>query len=143
LKRELLTNSWDYVLRKYEFPFAELKVAAVDKLRATPSLKYTRFITGTFMDYFGPPDASHLRLITLIVDIENAKAAIPGDGNIPIVLTHSRDVAKFVAEALSLEEWPEACFVAGEKITLNELVSVAESVKGMCKESGMANLILT
>ena len=85
------------------------------------------------MDYFGPPDASYLRLITLIVDVENAKAAIPGDGNTPVALTHSRDVAKFVAEALSLDEWPEAFFVAGEKLTMNELVSVAESVKGMCK----------
>lgn len=94
-------------------------------------MNYTRFMNGTFMDYFGPPQApSQLNVISLIVDHENRKAAVPGDGNSPVVLTHSTDVARFVAASLDLEEWPEASFIHGDKLTLNELVAFAESAKG-------------
>ncbi|KAM5371253.1 hypothetical protein ACJZ2D_008173 [Fusarium nematophilum] len=117
----------------YPFPSTEFKVAAVNKLREVPTMNYTRFINGTFMDYFGPPQApSQLNVISLIVDHENRKAAVPGDGNSPVVLTHSTDVARFVAASLDLEEWPEASFIHGDKLTLNELVAFAESAKG-CK----------
>jgi hypothetical protein len=109
----------------------EFKNAAVKKLQETDSLSYTRFINGTFMDYLGPPHApSNLPLISLIIDIANSKAAIPGGGNVPSVFTHSTDVARFVTAALSLDEWPEASFLRGDRITLNTIVSLAESAKG-------------
>jgi hypothetical protein len=73
---------------------------------------------------------SHLKLISLIIDIENSKAAIPGNGNVPVVLTHSTDLARFVEAALSLDVWPEVSLIKGDKVTLEELVSIAEKVKG-------------
>ncbi|KAL6401342.1 hypothetical protein AUP68_15211 [Ilyonectria robusta] len=117
----------------YPFPSAEYKVAAINKLRDVPTMEYTRFINGTFMDYFGPPQArTRLNVISLVVDHENRKAAVPGDGNNPVVLTHSTDVARFVAASLDLVEWPEASVIRGDRLTLNALVAFAESAKG-CK----------
>ena len=114
----------------------DFKNAAVNKLRGTTGLSYTRFINGTFMDYLGPPNApSNLPLISLIIDIANSKAAILGGGNIPVAFTHSTDVARFVTAALSRDEWPEALFLWGDRITLKAVVSLAENAKGTCKKS--------
>jgi len=83
------------------------------------------------MDYFGPPlIPTHLRTFSLVLDIEQNKAVIPGDGNVPVVLTHSSTIAKFVAASLDLKTWPEASYIMGQKLTFNELVSIAENVKG-------------
>jgi hypothetical protein len=120
------------IYRKYPFVGGAVKLAAIEKLKATPQLQYTRFITGTFMDYFGPPTIpTHLRTISLLLDMEHNRAAVPGDGNIPIVLSHSTTIAAFVAASLDLESWPEASFIIGQRLTPNELVSIAESVKGI------------
>jgi putative aminopeptidase FrvX len=40
------------------------------------------------------------------------------------------DIARFVAAALSLSDWPEKLIIQGDRLTLNEAVAVAESVKG-------------
>lgn len=110
----------------------ELKVAAIDKLNEFPSLKFTRFITGTFMDYFGPPpNPPTMVVVSLILDPVEAKAAIPGDGSATIMVTHTSDIALFVAAALDLPEWPEKLIIQGDRLTLNKAVEVAESVKGM------------
>lgn len=117
--------------RDFEFHAVEFKVAAIEKLKEFPSLKYTRFITGTFMDFFGPPpNPPQINVISIIIDPENAKAAVPGDGSATILITHTTDVALFVAAALSLTDWPEKLIIQGDRLTLNEVVSVAESVKG-------------
>jgi nucleoside-diphosphate-sugar epimerase len=107
----------------------EFKAAAVDKLKEFPSLKYTRFITGTFMDYFSPPpNPPTMVVVSLVLDPEHAKAAVLGDGSATIMITHTADVARFVAAALSLLDWPEALIIEGDRLTLNEAVTVAESV---------------
>ncbi|KFY41628.1 hypothetical protein V494_02898 [Pseudogymnoascus sp. VKM F-4513 (FW-928)] len=114
-----------------DFHAVAFKVAAIDKLKEFPSLKYIRFITGTFMDFFGPPpNPPQVNVISIIIDPENAKAAIPGDGSSTILITHTTDVARFVAAALSLPDWPEKLIIQGDRLTLNEVVAVAESVKG-------------
>lgn len=83
------------------------------------------------MDYFGPPlNPPQINVISLIIDPENAKAAIPGDGSATILITHTTDVARFIAAALSLPDWPEKLIIQGDRLTLNEVVAVAESVKG-------------
>ncbi|KAI5455875.1 hypothetical protein BGZ63DRAFT_436414 [Mariannaea sp. PMI_226] len=117
----------------FPFPATEYKVAAVKKLRDIPGIQYTRFLSGMFMDYYGPPQApTRMNTMTIVIDHENHKAVVPGDGNIPVVLTHTTDVARFVAASLDLKEWPEASFIRGDKLTLNKLVAIAESIQG-CK----------
>lgn len=60
-------------------------------------------------------------------------AGIPGDGDAPVTLTYTFDVARFVVAALGLESWPanHELRVVGDEVTFNELVAVAEEVKGV------------
>ena len=118
--------------RNYPFIGTAVKLAAIEKLKAAPELQYTRFVTGTFMDYFGPAAIpTYLKTISLVLDMEHNKAIVPGDGETPVVLSHSTTIAKFVAASLDLESWPEASFIIGQRLTMNELVAIAESVKGV------------
>jgi hypothetical protein len=83
------------------------------------------------MDFFGPPpNPPQINIVSLIIDPENGKAAVPGDGSATILITHTTDVARFVAAALSLPDWPEKLIIQGDRLTLNEVVAVAESVTG-------------
>lgn len=92
------------------------------------SLEYTAFYNGMFLDYFDPK--GDYQPLAFFVDIAHNSAAIPGDGNTPIVFTHTSDVAKFLVASLELAEWREESYVIGKKITLNELVELAETAKG-------------
>ncbi|OAF62147.1 hypothetical protein VC83_01439 [Pseudogymnoascus destructans] len=69
----------------FEFHAIEFKVIAVNKLKEFPSLTYTRFITGTFMDFFGPLPNLLINVASLIIKPRNRKAAILGDGSATIV----------------------------------------------------------
>jgi hypothetical protein len=40
----------------------------------------------------------------LFVDILNERAAVPGFGDVPVVFTHSSDIAKFVVASLDLAQ---------------------------------------
>lgn len=68
------------------------------------------------------------------VDLDNHFAAIPGDGNAYMVLTHSRDIARFVVAALGLAHWEKRYYLIGDRFTMNEFVSIAEEVKGVTFE---------
>lgn len=114
-------------------PSVAHKHAAKAALDQTTSLQHTRFFNGYFMDYWGIPRVpSYLARTPLVfwLDIANNKAAIPGSGNVPVVFTHTRDVAKFVAAALDLPKWEEETYVKGDKLTWNEFVKLVEEVKG-------------
>ena len=123
----------------FAFPFATYKIAAIDKLRVT-SLEYTSFLTGVFLDYFGMPHApTYLSGLSIIVDVVNMKAAIPGKGNTPIVFTYTADVATFVAASLDLAAWPEKSVIAGDKITSNQLVGLVEKARGKWSKGYMGH----
>lgn len=63
--------------------------------------------------------------------MEHNAAGIPGDGNTPVTLTYTFDVARFVAAALDLEAWPRELRVVGDEVTFNELVAMAEEAKSV------------
>lgn len=94
-------------------------------------LETTRIINGQFMDYWGIPGVkSHFGPFPIAIDIANDTAAIPGDGNTPVIMTHTSDVGKYVAASLDLEKWEPIHSIAGDKVSLNELLSYAEEAKG-------------
>jgi hypothetical protein len=100
-------------------------------LKSTTNLEYTVFYNGYFTDYWGMPVLpSHMPNITMILDIPNNAAAIPGSGNVPVIFTHTRDVAKFVAASLDLDTWEPETYVMGDRLTFNELLALAEEAKG-------------
>ncbi|KAH8691252.1 hypothetical protein BGW36DRAFT_363589 [Talaromyces proteolyticus] len=100
-------------------------------LRKTSDLEYTVFYNGYFMDYWGMPAVpSHMPPIMMVLDIPNDTAVILGSGNVPVTFTHTFDVAKFVAGSLDLDKWDPESYVMGDKVTFNQLLSLAEDAKG-------------
>ncbi|KPM46027.1 hypothetical protein AK830_g439 [Neonectria ditissima] len=112
------------------FPPAMAKKAAQAELEAS-SLEWTTVYNGYFLDYFGTPKAkSYIDDIAFFIDVANDTAAIPGSGNTPVVFTHTFDVAKFVAAAIDLPEWSRESYIIGDKLSWNELLQLAQEVKG-------------
>lgn len=97
-------------------------------------LEYTMFQTGLFMNYMASstPGMGYLRPLSGpgIVDVEHCSALIAGDGTVQTVLTRVEDIAAFVAASLDLPEWPEISRMTGELVSYNEVVAVAETVRG-------------
>ena len=69
-----------------------------------------------------------------VLDIRNCKAMIPHRSSVAdsvyICLTSARDVARFVVAALDLPSWPREFRVRGARMTINQLVSIGESLRG-------------
>lgn len=113
------------------FSYAQAKITILEALQAT-SLEYTTVINGFFADYFVTPKIpSHMGSFPIVLDVVNNTAAIPGSGNVPVVFTHTTDVARFTAKLLNLRKWPSASYVVGEKLTWNEFLSLVEEAKGV------------
>ncbi|KAJ3548981.1 hypothetical protein NM208_g568 [Fusarium decemcellulare] len=113
----------DIVLAKY-------KVEAVNELEKT-DLEYTLFTTGYFMDYYGMPHVeTHLKPIFMMVDIANRAAAIPGGGNTTVTFTYTRDIARCVVGMIDVDKWEKRSFIVGDRISINEVLAIAERVRG-------------
>ncbi|KAM0427881.1 hypothetical protein ACHAPT_007340 [Fusarium lateritium] len=112
-------------------PSVRFALKSVQKLRKS-SLEFTRFANGFFMDYWGLPHIqSNLWAYTWAIDIANRRAAIPGTGDDVLSLTYSVDVAKFVLRTLeSSDKWPETSILSGSDITFNQLLAIAERIRG-------------
>jgi nucleoside-diphosphate-sugar epimerase len=83
------------------------------------------------MDYWGMPNVpSHMPPLMMVLDIPNNTAVILGSGDVPVIFTHTRDVARFVTESLDLDKWDPESYVMGDKVTFNELLRLAEDAKG-------------
>ncbi|CAH0003544.1 unnamed protein product [Clonostachys byssicola] len=109
----------------------KFKLDAEKALENTKDLETTRFLNGFFLDYFGLPKfPSHMPPTTMVLDVANNAAAIPGSGDVPAVFTHTSDVAKFVAASLDLDNWDPVHYVIGDRVTWNEFLHLAEEAKG-------------
>lgn len=112
------------------YPDKRYHVVARRELEKT-SLEYTYIYPGMFMDYFGMPNIpTHLRELCLFVDPTNGVALIPGDGETPMAVSYTKDVARYTALALQLENWPLTMTTASGTITIKELVSLVEKHLG-------------
>ncbi|CAG9986908.1 unnamed protein product [Clonostachys byssicola] len=108
--------------------------AYFDSLEALKSsdLEWAVVHNGIFLDYYFPDTLqSYYDHTTLVVDIPNGAAAIPGTGNERLTLTSIHDSARFVIAALDLPEWPRELRVVGDTLTYNELVKLAEEARGV------------
>ena len=122
----------DYDLGDDKLPYPDKKYHAVARreLEKT-SLEYTYIYSGFFMDYFGMPFfQTHMRQLYILVDAGNRAAAIPGDGNAPVAMTCTKDVARFVAAAIELRAWPKELKIVGSQISTNELVTLIQQISG-------------
>ncbi|ROW06071.1 hypothetical protein VMCG_04500 [Cytospora schulzeri] len=102
-------------------------------LQQTTTLEYTSIHNGMFLDFWGLPTVkSHMTPYTTVMDMEHDYAAIPGSGDVPVVFTHTSDVARYVAALLGLKSWDSNSVftIIGDKVTWNQFLSMAESAKG-------------
>ncbi|KAL7762551.1 hypothetical protein ACKLNR_009086 [Fusarium oxysporum f. sp. zingiberi] len=112
-------------------PSYQWKLKAVDALEKT-NLEFSLVSIGLFLDYWAAPRIpTHIRAANIIIDPENNAAVIPGDGNTPVVFTHSTDAAKFAVALLDLPDWKRRYAIITNRMTLNEAVRLAEEVKGV------------
>lgn len=111
-------------------PSIQYWLDAADRLKSS-SLKYTRVIPGFFMDYWGMPHAkTNLHPYIFGINIADGVAAIPGDGNDIICMTYTYDLAHYMVKLLELEDWPEFSVFVGAPVTYNEILAIAEDIKG-------------
>lgn len=113
---------------------------ALEALRKS-TLQWSYPENGIFLNYFATPQKDAigpLKPLKFWIDVENCKATIPGDGNIKLAYTAVEDVGEFMARALDVDgEWPKSLRIVGTNITHNDLVKIAEKVRG---ESLSANV---
>lgn len=122
------------------------KSAALDRLRyysQTRGMQYTSFVCGILYERFSR-GGMYSRNIGLrsgvgaegdyLIHISQKKAQIPyGTNGQPgtICMTSAEDVGKFVALALSLQQWPPELCMRGDRMNVSHLVNIAETVRGM------------
>lgn len=113
-------------------PAASYWLDAAAALRAS-GLRFTRVVFGWALDHYGMPRVrSTMKPFRHVLDFENRRAVVPGEGREKVSFLHSRDLARYVAAVVEDErgEWPEvSAFVAGVK-SWGEMVEVAERVTG-------------
>ncbi|RBR26253.1 uncharacterized protein FIESC28_00898 [Fusarium coffeatum] len=109
---------------------ANNKFRAQEELRKT-KLEWTSIHNGFFVDFWGSSATkSYLHNAATFLDIKHRTAAIPGSGDVPVTFTFSKDVARYVAAFLDLEKWEQRTFIIGDKVTMNEMVKIAEEATG-------------
>lgn len=67
----------------------------------------------------------------LVVDMAANAAAIPGSGDVPVVFTHTFDIARFIPALLTLPKWEKESYIIGDKVTWNEFLQIVEEAKGV------------
>lgn len=108
-----------------------MKRHAITALQKT-HLEYTVIYNGLFTDYYATPAIkTYLPAMPFYVDLEHNTAAIPGLGNTPIAFIHTFDLAKYVDLILDFETWETEYCVIGDKLTWNEFVDYAQTIKGL------------
>ncbi|ERF73385.1 hypothetical protein EPUS_07219 [Endocarpon pusillum Z07020] len=119
--------------------------AALSRLQHYESrgMGFTVFTCGIFYERFGPGGmrASQIGLRSAIggegeymMDIRNCKAKIPYYNSagqpVHVCMMSARDVARFVVAALDLSSWPRELRMKGERMTVSEIVSIGEVLRG-------------
>ncbi|KAF1957217.1 NAD(P)-binding protein [Byssothecium circinans] len=113
-------------------PLAEKFLRVTQTLEKT-NLEWTTIHPGLFMDFYVPGLPSSVSPTSIVVDVLNNAAGIPGTGNTPISFTYTRDVGKYVTALLGKVPgtWAQMYFIAGDNRTWNEVVALAKEGKGV------------
>jgi len=111
-------------------PFAAHVFDAIAAIEKT-NLEYTRIVNGWFLDYYGMPHwPTHLHPWNSIVNVAEKWAVIPGDGTGEATFITTRDLARFISGLLHLSNWEEVTCIAGDTVSFNALLELAQKVRG-------------
>jgi hypothetical protein len=118
---------------------ALLRLAQLD----STGMRFCVFTCGVFYDRFGPGGLAQSQLGVssgigaegaYLMDYRRMLARLPynnADGrSAKISMISVRDLAHFIVAALSMSSWPREFRVRGDRMSVREVVSVAESVRG-------------
>ena len=107
-------------------------------------IEYTSFVCGILYERFAQGGLRGLDMGIAtgigaegdyLMNLRTMHATIPyatGRGMpVSIVMTAANDLARFVTKALDLPAWEREMAMAGERMTLQELVRVVEAIRGM------------
>jgi nucleoside-diphosphate-sugar epimerase len=127
----------DWATDHYDSISAYAAKATVWNAVKASGLEYTRFINGIWMNLFGlgtpRNEAEALSGYSgppFLIDIKKRTALIPGDGSQKVVFTNMRDIGKYVAASLDLQQWDPDSWIVGDKKSYAEAVDLAESITG-------------
>ncbi|KAI4190107.1 MAG: hypothetical protein LQ346_004992 [Caloplaca aetnensis] len=135
--KRFMPSEWgiDYSIDDERLPISwkAIKQQSIAELEKYPDLEYTMVLNGYFLDYFGMPHCqSYMFPEVPFIDIPAAKAAIPGSGDDKVTFTYTKDVAKFVRKLVeSTSKWPRHSLIAGDVVTLNEVLEAAQQARGI------------
>lgn len=119
--------------------------AALSRLQHYESrgMAFTVFTCGILYERFGPGGMRTFQIGLrsaiggegeYIMDIRNGKARIPYYNSagqpVHVCMMAVRDVAKFVVAALDLSSWPRELRMKGERMTVSDIVSIGEALRG-------------
>lgn len=111
-------------------PAAKWWLDASSLLRSS-HLQYTLITIGWLLDSHGILHyKSHMKPFKYVLDFDNRRAVLPGDGTHPVSVLHSADIAKYIAAMLEQSKWPELSPLASDRMSWGEMVKVAERVMG-------------
>ena len=116
--------------------------AAIARLQYL-QLPYTILSCGILYERFGPGGAAHANIGRssggngegdFLMNVRTMKARIPHDmlgQPARLCLTSAQDVGKFVVAALEIPDWPTELRMCGERMSVTDLVQIAEDMRGM------------
>lgn len=89
-----------------------------------------------YLDYLTSPVVSTplVFAVPVFIDLENNFAALPGDGNGTVLMTHTSDISRYVAAIQDIPKWETRYYLIGDRVSLNDAVRIAEEVKGVTFE---------
>ncbi|KAF2762470.1 NAD(P)-binding protein [Pseudovirgaria hyperparasitica] len=111
------------------------QVAAEKELDLHPNLTYTLLRCGIFLDHLAmphDPKPTHIAPFWCFVDMDAEQCVIPGDGDYPLVLSHSTDVAQYIEKLIGLPaiDWPRESLVASNRILVKDLPGIVARATG-------------
>lgn len=109
-------------------------------------LQYTRFVNGLWMNVWGPGCirdedealGAYKDRPAFAIDLKTGTAIIPGDMSETIVVTRTQDVGQFMAAALDLPTWEAESRIAGDRLSLGDVVQLARDICG--REIGITQM---
>ncbi|KAL8339716.1 hypothetical protein RB601_006022 [Gaeumannomyces tritici] len=122
-----------------DFPYMASKLAVrkylEDLNRDKKVIEYTLLSPGMFMDYLAYPrstDATHTRSFETFINMQEARGFyMEGHEHDSFTLTAITDIVNVVLRAIDYEgEWPVNGGVAGETVTIRQLIELGEKLRG-------------
>jgi len=113
----------------------DFQVEAEKELMRHPDLTFTLLRAGIFMDHLAMPynpKKTHIPPFWYFIDMQHEEFVLPGDGNYPLILSHSTDVAAYIVclTNLPVEEWPRESLVASNRLEVKDLPAIIERATG-------------